>query len=408
MRPGDGRCGLRAARRRGLPPRRGRIRHDRCQRSTDAAESRIRLAECPSSPSSCPASPTRARSRARPGPRRCARCCTPGPTACSATAIDRAWPSCGSRWPRTWLDRVPWWPIRRAIVIFGSFASALSVLASTLHHLGVSHIAVEDPGLPPHRKVIEAGGPTIVPVPVDDDGLCVDQLDQAERRRVHSRPPVPDRRRAARPPAVSPSSTGPDTATAGSSKTITTASSATTDVRSERCKVSTPTASSMAAPRASRSHPASDSRGSCSRQRCSSRCSTPCESGATPCRRSNKPLSPSSSCPGVWTDTCAPSAFTIDVDVTRCCACLTHSAPWLHVTGVSAGLHVTAYLDDRDEREVIELAGRRSVALFGIADHSIVTPTRRGLVIGYSRSPAHAFPQALQTLAGILDAQRIV
>ena len=64
------------------------------------------------------------------------------------------------------------------VVIFGSFASALSVLASTLHRLGTSHIAVEDPGLPPHRKVIEAGGPTIVPVPVDDDGLCVDELDQ--------------------------------------------------------------------------------------------------------------------------------------------------------------------------------------------------------------------------------------
>jgi GntR family transcriptional regulator/MocR family aminotransferase len=83
---------------------------------------------------------------------------------------------------------------------------------------------------------------------------------------------------------------------------------------------------------------------------------------------------------------------------------LAHSAPWLQVTGASAGLHLTAYLDDRDEREVIEIAGRRSVALFGIADHSMVAPTRQGLVIGYSRSPAHAFPQALETLAGILDA----
>ena len=51
---------------------------------------------------------------------------------------------------------------------------------STLHHLGVSHIAVEDPGLPPHRKVIEAGGPTIVPGRVDDHGVCVEEaLDPA-------------------------------------------------------------------------------------------------------------------------------------------------------------------------------------------------------------------------------------
>ena len=237
MRPGDGRCGLRAARRRGLPPRRGRIRHDRCQRSTDRCRVANPTRRGPSSPSSCPASPTRARSRARPGPRRCARCCTPDSDSLlgygdrqGLAELRVALASYLARSRSVVAD-----PSR--IVIFGSFASALSVLASTLHHLGVSHIAVEDPGLPPHRKVIAAGGPTIVPVPVDDDGLCVDRTRPGERRRVHARPPVPDRRRAARPPAVSPSSTGPDTATAGSSKTTTTASSATTDGRSERCKV---------------------------------------------------------------------------------------------------------------------------------------------------------------------------
>ena len=76
----------------------------------------------------------------------------------------------------------------------------------------------------------------------------------------------------------------------------------------------------------------------------------------------------------------------------------------LQVTGVSAGLHVTAYVDDRDEREVIEHARQRSGALFGIADHSIAAPTRHGLVIGYSRSLALSLSPALDKLAGILDA----
>ena len=404
MRQGDGRRGLRAARGRGLPPRRGRIGHDRCRRSTDAAESRSPSRRSRSSPSSSPASPTRARSRARPGPRALRKVLHTHPDSLlgygdrqGLAELRVALASYLARSRSVVAD-----PSR--IVIFGSFASALSVLASTLHR----------PRCQPHRR----RGPGPAAAQEGDRGrrthdrpgtrrrrrVVRRRTRPAERRRVHSRPPVPDRRRALGRPPLRPRRLGPTTVTAGSSKTITTASSATTVGRSERCKVSPPTASSMAAPQASRSHLASDSPGSCSRRHCSGRCSTPCDSGATPCRRSNKPRSPSSSCPAVWTDTCGRSAFAIDVDVTRSMRVLAHSAPWLRVTGVSAGLHVTAYLDDRDEREVIELAGRRSVALFGIADHSIAAPTRQGLVIGYSRSPAHAFPQALETLAGVLDA----
>jgi GntR family transcriptional regulator/MocR family aminotransferase len=83
---------------------------------------------------------------------------------------------------------------------------------------------------------------------------------------------------------------------------------------------------------------------------------------------------------------------------------LAERAPWLDVTGVSAGLHVTALMRDRDERAFIAAAmARHSVALFGIGDHCLGVPRRAGLVVGYSRSPAHAFPAALDRLASVLD-----
>jgi hypothetical protein len=40
--------------------------------------------------------------------------------------------------------------------------------------------------------------------------------------------------------------------------------------------------------------------------------------------------------------------------------------------------------------------------LLGVASHSLTAPAREGLVIGYSRSPAHAFPRALELLRDLL------
>jgi GntR family transcriptional regulator/MocR family aminotransferase len=76
----------------------------------------------------------------------------------------------------------------------------------------------------------------------------------------------------------------------------------------------------------------------------------------------------------------------------------------LDVTGVSAGLHVTALVRDRDEREILDIASQRGIAMFGLGNHRIALPHRHGLVIGYSRSPAHAFPAALDALERVLDA----
>lgn len=76
-------------------------------------------------------------------------------------------------------------------------------------------------------------------------------------------------------------------------------------------------------------------------------------------------------------------------------------APRFEVIGVSAGLHLTV-LTSR-ERELVERAAARGVALFGIREHTIGEQTASGLVIGYSRPAAHSFPATLDRLASIVE-----
>jgi GntR family transcriptional regulator/MocR family aminotransferase len=289
------------------------------------------------------------------------------------------------------------------IVIFGSFASALSVLASTLHRLGASDVAVEDPGLPPHRKVIEAAGLAIVPVPADDDGLCVDELDRPDAivcTPAHQYPiggVLSASRRFAlvewarqrdgwiieddydgefrydRRPIGALQGLDPDRVVYGgtASKSLAPGLGLAWLVLPPR--LLEPVLETM---RGRRDTVSSIEQAALAEFIASGRLDRHVRAQRLRYRRRRD--------------------ATLHI--------LAESGPWLQVTGVSAGLHVTAYLGDRDEREVIELARRRSVALFGIADHSIAAPQRQGLVIGYSRSPAHAFPHALETLAGVLQA----
>jgi GntR family transcriptional regulator/MocR family aminotransferase len=44
--------------------------------------------------------------------------------------------------------------------------------------LGGGRIAVEDPGLPPHRAILEAASARLVALPVDEGGACVEELDR--------------------------------------------------------------------------------------------------------------------------------------------------------------------------------------------------------------------------------------
>jgi GntR family transcriptional regulator / MocR family aminotransferase len=70
------------------------------------------------------------------------------------------------------------------IVVFGGVSSALGVLAETFSSLSITRVAVEDPGMPFHRAILEQLGMTTVPVPVDADGLRVDRLATSDARAV--------------------------------------------------------------------------------------------------------------------------------------------------------------------------------------------------------------------------------
>jgi GntR family transcriptional regulator/MocR family aminotransferase len=66
------------------------------------------------------------------------------------------------------------------VVVTSGAQQAFDLIARVLIEPGTV-IAVEDPGYPPARRAFEAHGATIVPVPVDADGLVVDALPAAAR-----------------------------------------------------------------------------------------------------------------------------------------------------------------------------------------------------------------------------------
>jgi GntR family transcriptional regulator/MocR family aminotransferase len=64
----------------------------------------------------------------------------------------------------------------RRVVLCTGFAQAARLVAETLRSRGVRRIAVEDPGHAEQCADIRAAGLELVPVPVDEGGLCVDRL----------------------------------------------------------------------------------------------------------------------------------------------------------------------------------------------------------------------------------------
>ena len=60
-----------------------------------------------------------------------------------------------------------------SIVICAGAAQAFALLARAL---GGPRLAVEDPGLPPHRAILAAHGAVLHPLPVDEHGACVGEL----------------------------------------------------------------------------------------------------------------------------------------------------------------------------------------------------------------------------------------
>jgi len=62
------------------------------------------------------------------------------------------------------------------VLVTAGAQQAFDLLARVLVTPGRTVVAVEDPGYPPTRAAFAAAGAVIVPVPVDDEGLCVDRL----------------------------------------------------------------------------------------------------------------------------------------------------------------------------------------------------------------------------------------
>jgi GntR family transcriptional regulator / MocR family aminotransferase len=62
------------------------------------------------------------------------------------------------------------------IIVVTGRTQALSVIARTLAAAGHDHVAVEDPGNPRHRHLLQVHGLKVIPVPVDDNGLDVGGL----------------------------------------------------------------------------------------------------------------------------------------------------------------------------------------------------------------------------------------
>ncbi len=63
------------------------------------------------------------------------------------------------------------------IVVCSGAAQGLVLLARALRG---PHLAVEDPGLPPHRAILAAHGTRLQALPVDGQGACVDELARIE------------------------------------------------------------------------------------------------------------------------------------------------------------------------------------------------------------------------------------
>ncbi|MBV8159250.1 MAG: PLP-dependent aminotransferase family protein, partial [Dyella sp.] len=67
------------------------------------------------------------------------------------------------------------------IVVTSGAQQAFDLLARCLVTPGRTVIAVEDPGYPPLRAAFEAAGASVVPVPVDAEGLIVEQIPTTAR-----------------------------------------------------------------------------------------------------------------------------------------------------------------------------------------------------------------------------------
>lgn len=91
----------------------------------------------------------------------------------------------------------------------------------------------------------------------------------------------------------------------------------------------------------------------------------------------------------------------------RLVAMLASSAPHLAITGIAAGLHVTALgMSATQEADVAARADAARIGVLRLGVHYRGAPTATGLVIGYSRPAEHAFSRSLERLSAFLQSIR--
>ncbi|MEU8577017.1 PLP-dependent aminotransferase family protein [Streptomyces asoensis] len=74
------------------------------------------------------------------------------------------------------------------LVVVSGVAQATALLALALHARGTRAVGVEDPGSPRHTALYAAAGVTVVPLPLDDEGLAVEALRSSGVRAVVTTP----------------------------------------------------------------------------------------------------------------------------------------------------------------------------------------------------------------------------
>lgn len=89
----------------------------------------------------------------------------------------------------------------------------------------------------------------------------------------------------------------------------------------------------------------------------------------------------------------------------RLVAALAERAPHIEVTGIAAGLHAVLRLPPGTERSAVKAATWQGVALDGLAEFrhpKAATSAPDGLVVGYATPPEHAYGAALEALCAAL------
>ncbi|MFD7665818.1 PLP-dependent aminotransferase family protein [Streptomyces sp. NPDC059788] len=74
------------------------------------------------------------------------------------------------------------------VMVVSGFAHGLGLLCAALPSLGMTTLAMEDPGLPRQRAFVREAGMRTVPVPVDEDGIDVQALARTGARAVFVTP----------------------------------------------------------------------------------------------------------------------------------------------------------------------------------------------------------------------------